>query len=275
MGSAQKRGAFTLIELLVVIAIIAILIALLVPAVQKVREAAARTQCVNNVKQITLALQGYHDTYKKFPYGGASGFWMKDILSYVEQTQVQQGNISKARIPVYFCPAEPRVQNNVYNNTNATHTYPGVAGLNSFDMPDLGIFGWFYSPVGIKIANITDGTSNTLIVGERPPSKNLLWGWWNGTNHDVICWAIDNGFHAYATGTNPTTGASYTCPNPGFFRPGNPSDNCSFNHFWSYHPGGAHFGLADGTVRFIQYNSSTTTFPKLVTYAGNEVVSID
>src|SRR3954468_11244855 len=103
LASRARRG-FTLIELLVVIAIIAILIALLVPAVQKVREAAARTQCINNLKQMALALQGYHDTYKLFPSGGTNawpnlgppiptgknqqGSFMFAILPYIEQTAV-------------------------------------------------------------------------------------------------------------------------------------------------------------------------------------------
>src|SRR5688572_23344960 len=101
---ARKRTAFTLIELLVVIAIIAILIALLVPAVQKVREAAARTQCINNIKNICLALQMHHDTMKIFPYGPPG--WYRPILVNIEQ----QANLAnQSRIQVLYCPAEPRV----------------------------------------------------------------------------------------------------------------------------------------------------------------------
>jgi prepilin-type N-terminal cleavage/methylation domain-containing protein/prepilin-type processing-associated H-X9-DG protein len=278
-----RRGlkAFTLIELLVVIAIIAILIALLVPAVQKVRAAAARTQCENNLKQICLGLHGYHDTYKKFPYGGSSGKWMLEILPYIEQTAVKNAtgtNQTGAFIPIYACPANQRA-GEVYDDGKGkvygTHSYPGVAGLNSYDEPDLGIFGWFAHPVGVKMTNILDGTSNTIIVGERGPSNDLTWGWWASTNFDVICWVVDNGFHAYKTGIDPSTGKSRNCPNPAYFSPGDTSDNCSFNHFWSYHEGGANFALADGSVRFIRYSVATDTLLKLSTFANGEVISSD
>jgi prepilin-type processing-associated H-X9-DG protein len=271
-----------LIELLVVIAIIAILIALLVPAVQKVREAAARAQCQNNLKQIALALHNHHDTKKYLPYGGGSGPWMYDILPFIEQNNVWNApqtakdyTRSGSVIPVYICPAAPH--GGVVFQTGvaryAVHDYPGVAGLSSLDFPDKGIFGWFNAPKGITLVTITDGTSNTIMVGERPASQDLFWGWWYSTNFDVICWAVDNGFHAYDTGIDHATGNSRRCPTPAFFSPGNLADNCSFNHFWSNHTGGANFALADGSVRFITYQAGTRALLQLATYAGGEVIS--
>jgi len=262
-----RRGGFTLIELLVVIAIIAILIGLLVPAVQKVREAAAGVQCKNNMSQLGKALQNYHGVFKKFPYGGSSGLWMQDILPYLEQ----DNSVGKSAsiIPSYVCPSDPRGPS-AYNGTNAVHSYPGVAGLNSFDDPDLGIFGWLNPASGVRIQQIRDGTSNTAIVGERPPLNNLYWGWWRSTNWDVICWAIDTGY-------NPgfTDPAGKACPTPAYFSPGSLGNDCSFNHFWSFHTGGANFTFADGSVRFLTYSSATTVLPAVVTYANREVVNID
>jgi prepilin-type N-terminal cleavage/methylation domain-containing protein/prepilin-type processing-associated H-X9-DG protein len=274
-SAVRRRPAFTLIELLVVIAIIAILIGLLVPAVQKVRESASRTQCANNMKQLGLALHAYHDTYKRLPYGGGSGPWMVNILPFIEQKNVQKAGKTDATIPVFYCPSDGR-QPAIFSGWNpgyATHTYPGVAGLNSFDFPDRGIFGWFTSPKGLKLVAIRDGTSNTIMIGERPPASDLFWGWFWSSNIDVICWAVDNGYHAYSTGIDPNTGQTRTCPTPAYFSPGEVTDNCAFNHFYSLHDGGANFTLADGSVRFMTYNLGTTTLLQLATYAGGEVIT--
>jgi prepilin-type N-terminal cleavage/methylation domain-containing protein len=144
----QSRAAFTLIELLVVIAIIAILIGLLLPAVQKVRSAAARLQCSNNLKQIGLGLHTYHDARKRFPYGGAQGYWINEILPHIEQGNIQnaKGTAKTAAIlPIFFCPSDGHSPG-VWNSQYATHGYPAVAGLDSFDYPDLGIFVWRDAP---------------------------------------------------------------------------------------------------------------------------------
>ena len=114
--SVRHRSAFTLIELLVVIAIIAILIALLVHAEKKVREAASRTTCVNNIKQVVLAAQNYHTAKNIFPEHSCIDeihVWMYDILPYIEKQDIYDAaardpNYYKTPIPVYLCPSDPR-----------------------------------------------------------------------------------------------------------------------------------------------------------------------
>jgi prepilin-type N-terminal cleavage/methylation domain-containing protein len=224
-----KRRGFTLIELLVVIAIIGILIALLLPAVQKVREAAARMQCANNLKQIALAIHAYENTFKKIvpshevnPYNGG---WMVQILPYIEQNALYQqmmaipgGNngpkyggavrdpMAGTLITTYVCPADPRgaaglIFNQPWDGVNGNHVYACTdyvavigwdysSGSNSAacGAPCLTINEGMMTPwnPGKRFTNVTDGLSNSLLVGERPPGFDLDWGWFVQGGNDVM-----------------------------------------------------------------------------------------
>ena len=270
--SPGRRG-FTLIELLVVIAIIAILIGLLLPAVQKVREAASRIKCTNNLKQIGIALHAYHDVNQRFPGyagGGSAQLWLPQILPYIEQQAVQTANKTDATMNVLQCPSNQAVE--PYKNFGGkdwgmTH-YLGVTGRRYSEWStggDTGIIAVYPVTLKIKMASITDGTSNTLMVGERPPHNNGYWGWYQYPDWDSHLWAVTQSGDSYLNGP---------CPLPMYFQPQikGTQEACSANHFWSNHTGGANFALGDGSTRFFRYTAGTTSIPVMSTRSGGEVV---
>jgi len=277
MSHARKRRrGFTLIELLVVIAIIAILIALLLPAVQAAREAARRSSCKNNLKQLGVALHNYHDVYLMFPpsntftqgrirSGGVEAWgWGTFLLPFLEQRplfeqmdvnnrtldqMLRTGDRSLADTPldVFRCPSDDGPQINRDRRFNgdhvATSNYVGNHGCRCSrprqrNRDPRGVFNVTPSP--IRIRDITDGTSNTIAVGERifNPCDAAVWV---GTRNYNGCGNIGLRHHlAWVTGNNT--------------RINSPSTRGCRLGYSSLHPGGAQFVFCDGKVRFISEN---------------------
>lgn len=294
MSRTRRSSGFTLIELLVVIAIIAILIALLVPAVQKVREAASRAQCLNNMKQIALAAHAFHDANKKLPQGVYYTnpyyyySWMAQILPYVEQTQVYNLAQSYSKttsnwpwgppnnpalsvnIATYTCPSDTRNLVAQYSGGYlvAFTSYLGNSGTMDGGYNSNAYNGVLFWQSAIPLVQITDGTSNTFLIGERPPSADLWFGWWfAGAGYD------GSGVGDVSLGSLETGYASALgCPGSYVnFQRGNPSNDCDQAHWWSMHPGGANFAFCDGSVHFIAYGNASI-LPALASRNGGEII---
>jgi prepilin-type N-terminal cleavage/methylation domain-containing protein/prepilin-type processing-associated H-X9-DG protein len=297
----SERHGFTLIELLVVITIIAVLIGLLLPAVQKVREAAARTQCINNLKQVGLALQNYHDVNKKFPPGYVSAYdssgndtgpgwgWAAHILPQMEQDnlfhQIDLRQPIEAAINAqprtvivksFLCPSDspplqafpvgPRSSSGQLMRTICTIAPANYVGNYGVGEPGVDGDGIFYRNSAVRIEDITDGTSSTLMVGER--SFRFAEATWVG--------AVTGANHALTPGSPfsyaEPAAANFVLGHTGetYKGPAYPEES---NHFSARHTGGGNFVFADGHVTYLSSSTSYQTFKALSTRSGGEAIS--
>jgi prepilin-type processing-associated H-X9-DG protein len=291
------RRAFSLIELLVIIAIIAILIGLLLPAVQKVRESAARAKCANNLKQMGLALLGYHDTHNMFPRGGYATAmvpqaatatqvaistklsWSASVLPWLEQDALyrtiradlpfnEPANLPAGQtvLAVFLCPTSPndslfRVSPDLqsspstqfarsdYGAVNGERGLRSPTGTNS---PERGVL---ILASNLSLADITDGASQTILLGEAPEGIHSIWI----SVHNVYDQSAPISERHSDTSLYPS------CMLPGVF--------CDFGQeITSYHPGGAQAVFADGSVHFLRTAMDNAVLAALCSRAGGEPV---
>jgi prepilin-type N-terminal cleavage/methylation domain-containing protein/prepilin-type processing-associated H-X9-DG protein len=330
----RTRSAFTLIELLVVIAIIAILIGLLVPAVQKVRDAAARAQCQNNLKQIALALHAYHDVRKTFPPGGMQTgvngrpcytTWAIEILPFVEQKNLyvrydqthrnehdNQKFVVQSRVPVYECPNDPyngllerpasgparyEYRHGSYRAVSGRSGAIGRGFWDTFEpqywppnwimlkewrgalhgtadayngIPAQQAYGQNNAPLSQmggpeRMGNISDGTSNTLFIGEYYNTD---------VSRRATFWAYTYASYNQSSVTSESRilGESY---NKCAQMPGMGSDNPCKRGFGAFHDGGVNFAMCDGSVRWISYSVDINLLAAMATIAGGEVAYVE
>jgi prepilin-type N-terminal cleavage/methylation domain-containing protein/prepilin-type processing-associated H-X9-DG protein len=298
------RRAFTLIELLVVIAVIAVLVGLLLPAVQKVRESAARTTCSNNLKQLALAAQNYHTTYERLPpmSDAAVGTWPVHLFPYLEQDPLYQrwvaagtlaargaggpNSILAQVVPGLFCPSDP-FPAKVYNRGAFGLFVPDgkYEGLSSYgasagaQLPAANAKdGVFFNDSAVRLTAILDGTSNTAMFGDgyhRDPRWAQLVGTGGETMEAYAAWSggpffvqrsalVGVNYRIPPTLATPPVGAS----NPEYYK--------RLFAFASGHPGGANVSLCDGSVRFLRDSLPLITLQELCTVAsGNPLPPLD
>jgi prepilin-type N-terminal cleavage/methylation domain-containing protein/prepilin-type processing-associated H-X9-DG protein len=303
--SSNKRG-FTLVELLVVIAIIGVLVAMLLPAVQSAREAARRTQCISQLKQVGVAMHNYENTYQRLPvgaYGCCWGTWQVSILPYIEQgsmfdlyhmehkfgVPVDDARYSHAvnfpvttkRLKALICPTDTnpqRVANNgityhnyVVNFGNTIYDQSNYSGISFLGAPFFEVTGVNDQRPGIRFAEMTDGLSNTLMVAETiqgQPGDLRGFSWWRGG-------AV---FQGYQGPNSPIPDCLYSGGQCDPSKPLNPpcilatASTPTMMASRSRHPGGVNVVMCDGSTRWISNNIAIGVWRALCSSQGGDAI---
>lgn len=306
--AAIRRYGFTVVELLFVIGIVGLFIGLLLPAVQSARDSSARVQCLNNMRQIGIALHLHHDAHGRLPPRAPNGHpndpstllqWTAQILPQMEQGSLwdisesacQQDPIAYHNPPhigcatpvrSFVCPSDPRLYHALEmpnGGMAAFASYIGIAGspiggaAYQFNgqflvTPAPGVFG---RCPGIGLEEITDGLSQTIMVGERTPPASLQAGrWYAAISYGAPFAGPDGVMLIPQCAGSPEDPC---IPSGAGFGPGRIDNPCDRYHFWSLHSRGANFLFADGSARFFPY-SAASILPALATRSGNESVLI-
>ncbi|HMP01886.1 MAG TPA: DUF1559 domain-containing protein [Gemmatales bacterium] len=299
-----SRAGFSLADLLVVVGLISLLITMSLPAIQRVRAMADRVRCENRLRQIGIAIHHFDVDYGSLPYlerppgpltveslthPRIALHWMVHLLPYVERAplwnQALQGLASGAFawrnpphaglatvIPLYTCPADGRMSAAMRDADGIVAAYTSFAGVAGAYLHANGMFG----QRGLRLTDALDGTSTTLLVGERPPPDTLQAGKW-------YIWQVGYqstwGYNNLGPELVFARGSSHDDPSGNCFRGPLPFkattlwDPCGRYHFWSLHSGGANFLFVDGHVQFLRYHDDPI-LPALATRNGGEVVEL-
>lgn len=285
----MSRRAFTLVELVVVVGVIGVLVGMLLPAVQAARASAQRAACQNTLKQLGLALHNYESANRRFPPGERHRrtlSWFADILPYVGNDPLYRSAVAAAEaepdpsapphvgfvtpVKAFTCPADGRL-GTAHTFERWTAGYGSYLGVHSAAVPGDRVLapGVFSRSPGVPASAVTDGTSSTVFVVERPPPADFQAGWWypaspywgrSGPHVDLVV----NGEPRV---TISGDGCSVVTP----FGPGRLDNPCDRLRVWSLHPSGANFLFGDGGVRYLGYGFAAL-LPAAATIAGGEVL---
>ena len=309
--SGLIRRAFTLVELLVVIAIIGILVALLLPAVQAAREAARRMSCSNNLKNLGIAMHNYHDTLGSFPFGFSDleALWTAPILPYIEQKPLYDtlifqetgvGNWDSgsantvacgALVQTFRCPsmAVPQFLANQGIPNRVPVSYRGCAGSDVWSddistippgspvgaraLEEINLNGMFWGNSGVRMGEVLDGTSNTILIGESYTDPSYVkdgqaMDYWQFGSPQTGGW-VSGGIG----GTEYSEALGSTGPKINSRRDPTLSGEVMEISFGSYHPGGAMFVFADGSVRFLSQTVDINAYRALGSRLGGEATT--